>query len=89
MNRTLLDTDTLSEINKAHDAALVATATAYLAEHGRFTLSAVNVMEAIRATSKQAEPNDWLSFSPASPRTTYWRLVNRRRNWPARSTAIC
>ena len=48
MNRTPLDTDTLSEINKAHDAALVATATAYLAEHGKFTLSAVTVMEAIR-----------------------------------------
>lgn len=48
MNRSLLDTDTLSEINKARDAVLVAKATAYLSEHSRFALSAVTVMEAIR-----------------------------------------
>jgi tRNA(fMet)-specific endonuclease VapC len=43
----LIDTDTLSEISRAHPRVL-ARAKEYLAEHGRFTISAVTVFERLR-----------------------------------------
>jgi tRNA(fMet)-specific endonuclease VapC len=43
----LIDTDTLSEISRAHPRVL-ARATEYRAEHGRFTVSAVTVFERLR-----------------------------------------
>jgi predicted nucleic acid-binding protein len=43
----LLDTDTLSEISRGSDAAM-SRARAYLAEHGRLTISAVTVFERLR-----------------------------------------
>ena len=48
MNRSLLDTDTLSAINKAYDRQLLATAERYLASYGLFTFSSVTVMEVAR-----------------------------------------
>jgi tRNA(fMet)-specific endonuclease VapC len=47
MAKVLLDTDILSEILKAKNAAVAAKASAYLAEHGRFTTSAVTVAEIV------------------------------------------
>jgi predicted nucleic acid-binding protein len=47
MSRRLLDTDILSEIIKDKDAAVAARAAAYLAQHGRFTTSAVTVAEIV------------------------------------------
>jgi tRNA(fMet)-specific endonuclease VapC len=44
--RSLLDTDTLSAINKAHDRQLLAER--YLATFGLFTFSSVTVMEIVR-----------------------------------------
>ena len=47
MEAALLDTDTLSEISRGHPRVL-ARATEYLAEHGRFTVSAVTIFERLR-----------------------------------------
>jgi predicted nucleic acid-binding protein len=47
MSRRLLDTDILSEIIKGKNEAVAAKATAYLAEHGRFTTTAVSVAEIV------------------------------------------
>ena len=48
MNKSLIDTDILSELAKGRDSLLVAAARAYLQEHGRFAISAVTVMEVVR-----------------------------------------
>ncbi|AUX44753.1 twitching motility protein PilT [Sorangium cellulosum] len=53
MKRALLDTDILSEITKAKSLEIVGRARAYLAFHGRFTFSAVSVMEVVAGYSKQ------------------------------------
>ena len=45
MRRVLLDTDILSEILKGRDPAVIRRARAYAEEHGRFTYSAVSVLE--------------------------------------------
>lgn len=47
MARVLLDTDILSEVLKGKNAAVAAKASTYLAEHGRFTTSAVTVAEIV------------------------------------------
>lgn len=47
MEAALIDTDTLSEISRAHPRIL-ARATEYLAAHGRLTVSAVTVFERLR-----------------------------------------
>jgi len=45
MRRVLLDTDTLSEILKGRNAIIVRRAAAYAEEYGRFTYTAVSVLE--------------------------------------------
>lgn len=47
MNKTLLDTDILSEVLKGRNAPVVAQAQAYLAVYQVFTISAVSVMEIV------------------------------------------
>jgi tRNA(fMet)-specific endonuclease VapC len=47
MGRQLLDTDILSEILKGQNASVAARAATYLAEHDRFTTSAVSVAEIV------------------------------------------
>ena len=47
MAKVLLDTDIFSEILKGKNAAVAAKASAYLAERGRFTTSAVTVAEIV------------------------------------------
>jgi len=47
MNRSLLDTDILSEIIKGRDPVVTAKARAYLGRVGRFTTSAVSVVEIV------------------------------------------
>jgi predicted nucleic acid-binding protein len=55
VNKALLDTDILSEIFKGIDPTVARNATAYRAAFGRYTLSAVTVMEVVRGfQSKQA-----------------------------------
>jgi tRNA(fMet)-specific endonuclease VapC len=48
VDKSLLDTDILSEIIRAKNSQVVQRATAYLAEHGRFTISTVTVVETIK-----------------------------------------
>ena len=56
MDKTLLDTDTLSEVLKAKDPKVVAKATAYHAQFGRYTIAAVTVMEVVKGLHKLQQP---------------------------------
>ncbi|MGA2703650.1 MAG: PIN domain-containing protein [Isosphaeraceae bacterium] len=53
MNKSLLDTDILSEIGKGIDPTVARHAAAYLSAFGRYTLSAVTVAEAIWGLEKR------------------------------------
>ncbi len=53
MNKALLDTDILSEMTKGIDPTVAINATAYRKAFGRYTLSAVTVMEVIRGLQKK------------------------------------
>ncbi len=55
VNKSLLDTDTLSEIGKAINPVIVRNATAYRRAFGRYTFSAVTVMEIIRGFQKKQD----------------------------------
>jgi tRNA(fMet)-specific endonuclease VapC len=48
MDEALLDTDILSEVLKAKDARVLDRASLYLAEHQRFSFSAITLYEVIR-----------------------------------------
>jgi len=48
MNKSLLDTDILSEVGKAINQTVTRNATAYRQAHGFLTLSVVSVMEVIQ-----------------------------------------
>ena len=48
MNKSLLDTDILSEIGKGIDHVVARNATAYRQAHGFLTLSVISVMEVIQ-----------------------------------------
>lgn len=55
MQPALLDTDILSEVLKRKNAAVVAKAAAYLAQHGQFAFSALTRYEVLRGLKdKQA-----------------------------------
>lgn len=53
MTRSLLDTDILSEILKAKDPLVATQASAYRAQFGRYTLSAITVMEVVKGLHKR------------------------------------
>lgn len=53
MNKSLLDTDMVSEIGKAIDPVVVRNATTYRNSFGQYTLSAVTVTEVIRGFQKK------------------------------------
>lgn len=48
MDRSLLDTDILSEVLKNRDQTVAPQARTYMAEHARLTVSAVTVMEVVK-----------------------------------------
>jgi predicted nucleic acid-binding protein len=48
LNKALLDTDTLSEVGTGIDPTVASNATAYRQVFGRYTTSAVTVMEVVR-----------------------------------------
>ena len=52
MSRRLLDPDIFSEILKGIDRDVVARATAYRAEFGRYTISTITVMEVVKGFHK-------------------------------------
>ena len=52
MNKSLLDTDILSEIIKGFDQTVAANATTYRRAFGHYTLSAISVMEIVQGFQK-------------------------------------
>ena len=55
MNKSLLDTDILSEIGKGIDPNVARNATAYRNAFGRYTLSVISIMEVVQGLSEEAE----------------------------------
>lgn len=53
MNKSLLDTDMLSEIGKGIDPNVVRNATAYRNAFGRYTLSVISIMEVVQGFQKK------------------------------------
>jgi tRNA(fMet)-specific endonuclease VapC len=53
VNKTLLDTDILSEIGKGIDPNVARNATAYRNAFGRYTLSVSTIMEVVRGFQKK------------------------------------
>ncbi len=62
MNKALLDTDILSEIIKGFDPTVARNAAAYYQAFGRFTLSAVTVMEIVQGFEKNQSARKLQSF---------------------------
>jgi tRNA(fMet)-specific endonuclease VapC len=52
MLKAVLDTDMVSELFRGKDATVASNARDYLRSHGRFTITVVTVMEAIRGYSR-------------------------------------
>ena len=53
MNKSLLDTDILSEIGKGIDPNIGRNATAYRNSFGRYTLSVISIMEIVRGWQRK------------------------------------
>jgi hypothetical protein len=53
VNKSLLDTDILSEISKGIDPNVARNATAYRTAFGRYTLSVITIMEVVRGFQKK------------------------------------
>jgi tRNA(fMet)-specific endonuclease VapC len=56
VNRSLLDTDILSEISKGIDPNVARNATAYRNAFGRYTLSVISIMEVVRGWQQKQNP---------------------------------
>jgi tRNA(fMet)-specific endonuclease VapC len=67
VNKSLLDTDILSEIGKAIDPVVARNATAYRTAFGRYTLSAVTVTEVIRGFQKKQSHRRLQAFITSLP----------------------
>ena len=53
MNKSLLDTDILSEIGKGINPNIVRNATAYRNAFGRYTISVITIMEVVRGFQRR------------------------------------
>ena len=67
MNKSLLDTDILSEIGKGIDPIVARHAAAYLSAFGRYTLSAVTVAEVIWGLEKRQSVRRLHTFRASLP----------------------
>lgn len=56
MDKSLLDTDILSEVLKAKDTNVIAWATTYIQQFGQLTTSTVTVMEVVKGFHKADQP---------------------------------
>jgi len=65
MNKSLIDTDILSEIGKGIDPDVVRNATAYRNAFGRYTLSVITIMEVVRGFQKKQSFNRLQQFLTA------------------------
>jgi len=69
MNEALLDTDVLSEILKGRNARVLQVAQGYLAEHARFSFSAIThyeVLRGLRANRAGAAEREFLRLADDS-----------------------
>lgn len=57
MDKTLLDTDILSEVLKGHNQVVARNTAAYRQHFGHYTLSAITVMEVIKGLQKAQRPD--------------------------------
>jgi tRNA(fMet)-specific endonuclease VapC len=62
LNRALLDTDILSEIIKGFDQTVAANARTYRRAFGRYTLSAVSVMEIVQGFQRNQSSRRMQAF---------------------------
>ncbi len=62
MDKSLLDTDILSEMLKAKNATVVERVTAYKATFGRITVSAITVMEIVMGLHKRGRADALQKF---------------------------
>jgi predicted nucleic acid-binding protein len=67
VNKSLLDTDILSEIGKGIDQTVVGHAAAYLQAYGRYTLSAVTVAEIVWGLEKRQSVRRLAAFRASLP----------------------
>jgi tRNA(fMet)-specific endonuclease VapC len=67
VNKSLLDTDILSEIGKSIDPVVVRNATAYRQAFGRYTFSAVSVLEVIRGFQRKQSVRRLQAFIASLP----------------------
>jgi tRNA(fMet)-specific endonuclease VapC len=65
VNKSLLDTDILSEVSKGINQAVLRNATAYRKAHGFLTLSVISVMEAIQGYQRIGASNRIQAFRNA------------------------
>lgn len=65
MDRSLLDTDILSEVLKARDANVVNAATTYKQQFGHLTISSISVMEIVKGFHKAGQPVSLVRFMAA------------------------
>lgn len=57
MDKALLDTDIFSEILKGHNQTVARNATSYRQHFGRYTLSAITVMEVVKGLQQAGRPD--------------------------------
>lgn len=62
MNKALLDTDILSELGKGVNLTVARNGATYRAAFGRYTLSAVTVMEVVRGLQKKGAQRQLRNF---------------------------
>jgi tRNA(fMet)-specific endonuclease VapC len=67
VNKSLLDTDILSEIGKGIDPNVARNATVYRNAFGRYTLSVVSVMEVVRGFQKKQNARRLQAFAASLP----------------------
>jgi len=62
MSKTLLDTDTFSEVLRAVNATVIGNARVYRQAYGRLTLSVITVMEMVKGLQKVQQPRKIVSL---------------------------
>ena len=67
MNKSLLDTDILSEIGKGIHPNVVRNATAYRNAFGRYTLSVISIMEVVRGFQNKQSVRRLQAFVASLP----------------------
>ena len=89
MNKSLLDTDTLSEIGKGKHAGIAAKAKAYRKAFGFYSFSTVSVLEIVRGYQKAQQFQRMHAFMAGiSPRRGFPLRMYPPPSWRAASPAI-